>query len=133
MGPRVTNRRLFLKTLAGAWAMPGHVAAESEQKDEGNADFTLRIAPIEIEIAPRRKIKTTGYNGGAPGPVLRIEGRQACDNRCLIKVAGKPTAGILKDVVAVPARKQMEVQFLADNASLSLFHATCNCTWILDL
>ena len=56
--------------------MPSNVAADTEQNNDDNADFTLRIAPIEIEIAPRRKIKTTGYNGGVPGPVLRVrEGR----------------------------------------------------------
>lgn len=35
------------------------------------ADVTIRISPIEIEVAPRKVIKTTGYNGWAPGPVLR--------------------------------------------------------------
>jgi len=37
-------------------------------------------------------------------------------------VAGKPTAGIMKDVVAVPSRKQVEVQFVAGSPGLSLFH-----------
>jgi FtsP/CotA-like multicopper oxidase with cupredoxin domain len=36
------------------------------------ADVTLRISPIEIEIAARKTIKTTGYNGSAPGPFLRF-------------------------------------------------------------
>jgi FtsP/CotA-like multicopper oxidase with cupredoxin domain len=40
----------------------------------------------------------------------------------LVKVAGKPTAGVLKDIVSVPARKQVEVQFLADNPGPTLFH-----------
>jgi FtsP/CotA-like multicopper oxidase with cupredoxin domain len=40
----------------------------------------------------------------------------------LTKVAGKATAGILKDVVMVPARKQIEVDLLADNPGPSLFH-----------
>jgi len=40
----------------------------------------------------------------------------------LIKIAGKPTAGVIKDVVTVPARKQVEVQFVAENPGLSLFH-----------
>jgi FtsP/CotA-like multicopper oxidase with cupredoxin domain len=40
------------------------------------ADYTLRIAPAAIEIAPKRFIKTTAYNGIVPGPVLRMrEGR----------------------------------------------------------
>ena len=40
--------------------------------DSGKADFTLRIAPVEVEIAPGHRIKTTAYNGGFPGPVLRM-------------------------------------------------------------
>jgi FtsP/CotA-like multicopper oxidase with cupredoxin domain len=40
----------------------------------------------------------------------------------LVKVAGKPTAGVMKDVVAVPARKQVEVRLVANNPGLSLFH-----------
>jgi FtsP/CotA-like multicopper oxidase with cupredoxin domain len=40
--------------------------------DNPKADITIHISPVEIEIAPRRVIKTTGYNGSAPGPVLRL-------------------------------------------------------------
>ena len=59
------NRRTFLQALAGA------SVAGADQ-----ADFTLRIAPVEVEIAPRHSIKTTAYNGGFPGPTLRMtEGR----------------------------------------------------------
>ena len=36
------------------------------------ADVTLRISAVEMEVAPRKIIKTTGYNGSAPGPVLRL-------------------------------------------------------------
>ena len=36
------------------------------------ADFTLRIAPVALEIAPSRFISTIGYNGTSPGPVLRM-------------------------------------------------------------
>jgi FtsP/CotA-like multicopper oxidase with cupredoxin domain len=35
-------------------------------------DVTLRISPVEVEVAPGKIIKTTGYNGSAPGPVLRM-------------------------------------------------------------
>jgi FtsP/CotA-like multicopper oxidase with cupredoxin domain len=35
-------------------------------------DIILRISPIELEIAPKTIIKTVGYNGSAPGPVLRV-------------------------------------------------------------
>ena len=36
------------------------------------ADVTIHISPVEMEVARRRTIKTTGYNGSAPGPVLRL-------------------------------------------------------------
>jgi FtsP/CotA-like multicopper oxidase with cupredoxin domain len=40
----------------------------------------------------------------------------------LVKVAGRSTAGVMKDVVAVPARKQVEVELTASNPGPSLFH-----------
>ncbi len=36
------------------------------------ADFTLRIAPVAVELAPNRIISTIGYNGTSPGPLLRM-------------------------------------------------------------
>jgi FtsP/CotA-like multicopper oxidase with cupredoxin domain len=55
------NRREFLA-----------LAAAQVSKPSTKADVTLRIAPVEVEIAPRRVIKTIGYNGSVPGPVLRL-------------------------------------------------------------
>jgi FtsP/CotA-like multicopper oxidase with cupredoxin domain len=40
----------------------------------------------------------------------------------LTKLAGKPTAGILKDVVMVGGYQETEVDFVADNPGLTLFH-----------
>lgn len=40
----------------------------------------------------------------------------------LTKVGGKSTSGIFKDVVMVPARSQVEVDFLANNPGPSLLH-----------
>ncbi len=40
------------------------------------ADLTLTIGNVEVAIAPKRTIRTVGYNGAFPGPVLRLqEGR----------------------------------------------------------
>src|ERR1700731_980476 len=40
------------------------------------ADYTLDIAPYDLEVAPRRSIKTIAYNRQVPGPLLRFkEGR----------------------------------------------------------
>jgi FtsP/CotA-like multicopper oxidase with cupredoxin domain len=44
--------------------------------DAPKADITIRITPVEIEVAPKKIIKTIGYNGSAPGPVLRLRERQ---------------------------------------------------------
>ena len=40
----------------------------------------------------------------------------------LTNVAGKPTAGLLKDVVNVPRRQTVKVDFVADNPGPSLLH-----------
>ncbi len=40
----------------------------------------------------------------------------------LVSIAGKPTAGVMKDVVMCPPRRKVEVQFVADNPGPTLFH-----------
>ncbi len=35
-------------------------------------DFTLRIAPTTIELAPGKSVRTIAYNGAVPGPLLRL-------------------------------------------------------------
>src|ERR1700749_806148 len=40
------------------------------------ADYSIDIAPYDLEVAPRRSIKTVAYNAQVPGPLLRFkEGR----------------------------------------------------------
>jgi len=39
---------------------------------ESKADYTLRIAPVTVELDRSRILSTIGYNGTAPGPVLRM-------------------------------------------------------------
>jgi FtsP/CotA-like multicopper oxidase with cupredoxin domain len=39
---------------------------------EGQADYTLRIAPVTVELDPSHILSTVGYNGSAPGPVLHM-------------------------------------------------------------
>jgi FtsP/CotA-like multicopper oxidase with cupredoxin domain len=36
------------------------------------ADYTLRIAPVTVELSPDHILSTTGYNDSSPGPVLRM-------------------------------------------------------------
>lgn len=47
------------------------------QEPPAKADITLQIGPVSVELAPRKIIRTLGYNGSAPGPLLRVpEGKQ---------------------------------------------------------
>jgi len=67
------ERRTFLALLGTAACAElvrrmGLQAAPENSK----ADVTIHISPVEIEVARRKTIKTTGYNGSAPGPVLRL-------------------------------------------------------------
>jgi FtsP/CotA-like multicopper oxidase with cupredoxin domain len=64
------NRRVFLKTL-GAAAVPQLARAQAGCSGE-KADFTLRIGSVTVELAPGKRFKTIGYNGSAPGPILRM-------------------------------------------------------------
>ncbi len=78
------NRRNLLKlgglTLAQA-ALPRlpsepHTAIPPfppPQAPEGKADYTLRIAPVTVELDRSHILSTIGYNGTAPGPVLRMK------------------------------------------------------------
>jgi FtsP/CotA-like multicopper oxidase with cupredoxin domain len=62
--------RLPLFAQAGAATIP--VPAAPAEK----ADYTLHIAPVTVELDRSHIISTIGYNGVAPGPVLRMrEGR----------------------------------------------------------
>ena len=62
--------RLPLLAQTGVATTPA--SAASDQK----ADYTLHIAPVTVELDRSHILSTIGYNGVAPGPVLRMhEGR----------------------------------------------------------
>lgn len=44
--------------------------------DDAPADATLHISTARLEIAAHRFVKTTAYNGAAPGPFLRFRENQ---------------------------------------------------------
>jgi len=75
------DRRKFLGTAASA---AGAVALETalpralralpqDAAPDQKADVTLRIALVSFEVAPGKTIRTLGYNGQVPGPVLRMK------------------------------------------------------------
>jgi FtsP/CotA-like multicopper oxidase with cupredoxin domain len=67
-----------------------------------------------------------------PGKKYRLRMRNASDDIHpihlhrhsfeLTKIAGKPTMGVMKDVVMVGGYQEVEVDFTADNPGLTLFH-----------
>jgi FtsP/CotA-like multicopper oxidase with cupredoxin domain len=75
------NRRTFLSTAGAALGhslLPYSLAAQhgrsmaASKKELAPADYTLRIEPCTLEIAPGVNVKTIAYNGQVPGPVLRL-------------------------------------------------------------
>jgi FtsP/CotA-like multicopper oxidase with cupredoxin domain len=67
------NRREFLKastTLAAASALSTHLISETKRLDAQS--FKLEIAPVTVDLASRIQIRTVGYNGQVPGPLLRM-------------------------------------------------------------
>ena len=77
------KRREFL-LLAGMSALSGasvfsSCAASIEQSTTSSTSsdnvrrFPLRIAPVTLDLSPKQTIRTVGYNGSAPGPVLRVK------------------------------------------------------------
>jgi len=72
------TRREFLARMtssAGLLFGPTGVASINAGDDadlRGPADVVLRIAPVQLEIAPGRTITTVAYNGTVPGPLIRF-------------------------------------------------------------
>jgi FtsP/CotA-like multicopper oxidase with cupredoxin domain len=68
---RPLTRRLFLSLAAAGTSGTLGFGQEPERTDASPADITLRISEITLELAPGHLVKTTGYNGQSPGPLLR--------------------------------------------------------------
>jgi FtsP/CotA-like multicopper oxidase with cupredoxin domain len=67
------NRRQLLAIAAAATA---GLAAPRFAEGLADADHSIDIAPYALEVAAKRFVKTTAYNGQVPGPLLRLtEGR----------------------------------------------------------
>jgi FtsP/CotA-like multicopper oxidase with cupredoxin domain len=73
--PLFSRRALLRGAPAGAFSLVAgrtlpFVHAQTSPSE--TADYNIRIAPISLEIAPGKVIKTTAYSGTVPGPVLRV-------------------------------------------------------------
>lgn len=67
------SRRTFGKLIASAAAS---CCLPSFPQESSAVDYKLEIATVELEFSPKHRIRTTAYNGQAPGPLLRFqEGR----------------------------------------------------------
>jgi FtsP/CotA-like multicopper oxidase with cupredoxin domain len=74
---RATRRQLLMGAASVAVAAASGSRAGWPQGPGTNPDHRIVIAPVTLELAPNKVIKTVGFNGRVPGPVLRLrEGRE---------------------------------------------------------
>src|ERR1700691_2593599 len=64
------NRRTFLAESSAALVSAG-LASAAPAWCQTAADVKLEIAPLALEIAPRKVVHTVAYNGSVPGPLIR--------------------------------------------------------------
>jgi FtsP/CotA-like multicopper oxidase with cupredoxin domain len=129
------------------WAKPVHAKWDYTRFGGGTAQQADAV--IEMTFAKRNAARS-GYNewtiNGIPfsmerkaplfrvhrGGRYRLRMRNASDDIHpvhlhrhgfeLTRIAGRPTAGVMKDVVMLGGYQQVEVDFVADNPGLTLFH-----------
>jgi FtsP/CotA-like multicopper oxidase with cupredoxin domain len=41
--------------------------------DAAAIDYAIEIAPVTLDLSPRQRVRTMGYNGQVPGPLLRLQ------------------------------------------------------------
>jgi FtsP/CotA-like multicopper oxidase with cupredoxin domain len=63
------TRRSFVG-MAGSAAAAACMSAIAQEL--AAPDYRLEIADVELELSPKHKLRTTAYNGQAPGPLLRF-------------------------------------------------------------
>src|SRR6266852_973318 len=81
---RKLTRRSFLTTMSGGcasllWSGNKQLSRALQQTppaptsvNSSKADVTLRIGKVSVDVAKDRTIRTIGYNGSVPGPILRL-------------------------------------------------------------
>ena len=81
-------------------------------------------APIRISSGRRYRLSFTNLTDDVHPVHLHRHSFE------LIRVNGKPTAGVMKDTVVVPGFGTVDVDFIADNPGPTLFH--CHQTLHMD-
>jgi FtsP/CotA-like multicopper oxidase with cupredoxin domain len=67
------DRRSFLGLLGGAALSLG------QETQAAKPDIAIEIGPVTVDLGEKNSVRTTGYNGQAPGPILRVpEGKTIC-------------------------------------------------------
>ena len=70
------DRREFLKlsgmAAAGLTSFDPRAALAAGGDQLVKSDIKLRINPVSLDIGPNKLIKTVGYDGSVPGPILRF-------------------------------------------------------------
>ncbi len=129
-------RREFLGVVwAGAGLALGHSLAPQLPLDATAADATLHIAQAEIEVAARRTVKTTAYNGSVPGPLLRFrEGQRVTidvfnDTKKPemvhwhgLSIAPEVDGAMEEGTPMIPAKTSRRYSFLARPAGTRWYH-----------
>jgi len=130
------NRREMLSLLgSAALSSLAPRAGALQTSNNREADFTLQIGPVSIELAPKKVIRTLGYNGKAPGPLLRVpEGKEIAidvhnqsDTPQLVHWHGlrappKQDGAIEEGTPTIPAGGQNRFVFTASPAGTRWYH-----------
>lgn len=66
----MVSRREFLTTM-GAGVACAALSPSARSLWEQQPDYRLEIAPLRLEIAPKKMVETVAYNGKVPGPLIR--------------------------------------------------------------
>jgi FtsP/CotA-like multicopper oxidase with cupredoxin domain len=100
------------------------------------ADFTLRIAPMTVELAPNVVISTIGYSNKVPGPLLRMQEGQRVDIEVVnetdvpeyvhwhgLSVPSDVDGAAEEGTPPVPPHGQQRYQFVAKPAGSRWYHS----------
>ena len=80
--------------------------------------MTGEMAPASFHLKPGKRYRIRMHNASDDIHPIHLH-RHSFE---LASIGGKPTAGILKDVLMLGGYQQAEVDFVADNPGLTLFH-----------
>ena len=68
------NRRDFLLATGALTLAPASRSLHAFARGAASKpDHTIRVTTASLEVAKGRVVQTTGYNGGVPGPLIRLK------------------------------------------------------------